>query len=152
MTHVTAKAPFVDQSISVNLTVEVMTDPDNGQPMLVAATQGNQGDLQVVTVAQALAKVTMLREQASRIEALVNRYAEEVLIPAFLTAFDIQLEELDIANLVEDAPDLAARFRAFAAVKNDGSVIAAVPKGQPATERLAAIRDLVLDLQKKEQG
>ncbi|WP_306186923.1 hypothetical protein [Streptomyces sp. MK5] len=126
-----------------------MADLDNGQPTLVASTQGNQGDLQVVTVAQALAKVTELREQADRIEALVNEYAEKVLIPALLTEFRIELEEFDLTVLAEDAPDLAAKFRAFAAVKNDGSVLVAVPKRQASAERLAAIRDLVLDIQKQ---
>ncbi|MEU5094916.1 hypothetical protein [Streptomyces sp. NPDC020996] len=141
-----------DQAVSASLTVEVMTDLDDGQRTLVAATQGNQGDLQVVTVAQALAKVATLREQADRIEALINEYAEKVMIPAFLTEFGIQLEELDTTAIAESVPDLVDSFRAFAEVKNDGSIIAAVPKGQPAAERLAAIRDLVLHLQKQEQA
>lgn len=46
-----------DQSITASLTVEVMTDLDDGQPTLVASTEGNQGDLQVVTTSQVLAKV-----------------------------------------------------------------------------------------------
>ncbi len=145
----TASVTMPDQAISASLTVEIMADLDNGQPTLVASTQGNQGDLQVVTVAQALAKVTELREQADRIEALVNEYAEKVLIPALLTEFRIELEEFDLTVLAEDAPDLAAKFRAFAAVKNDGSVLVAVPKRQASAERLAAIRDLVLDIQKQ---
>lgn len=151
-TATTASSTLADQEVAANLTVGVMTDPDDGQLMLVAATQGNQGDLQVVTPAQALAKVNVLREQADRAEALINEYAEKVLVPAFLAEFGIELEELDIASLIEDAPDLAAAFRAFAAVKNDGSIIAAVPKGQAPTERLTALRDLVLDLHNKEQA
>lgn len=145
----TASVAMPDQAISASLTVEIMADLDNGRPTLVASTQGNQGDLQVVTVAQALAKVTELREQADRIEALVNEYAEKVLIPALLTEFRIELEEFNLTVLAEDAPDLAAKFRAFAAVKNDGSVLVAVPKRQASSERLAAIRDLVLDIQKQ---
>ncbi|WP_193514882.1 hypothetical protein [Streptomyces griseoloalbus] len=151
-TTATAPSTLPEQGITASLTVEVMADLDDGQLTLVAATQGNQGDLQVVTPAQALAKVTSLREKADRIEALISEYAEKVLIPAFLAEFDIELEELDIASLIEDAPDLAARFRAFAAVKNDGSIIAAFPKGQAPVERLAAIRSLVLDLQKRGQA
>ena len=104
----TASVAMPDQSVSASLAVEVMTDPDDGQLMLVAATQGNQGDLQVVTVAQAMAKVTALREQADRAEALINEYAEKALIPAFLAEFGITLEELDTAALFEDEPKLAA--------------------------------------------
>ena len=154
MNHLAISAPSAstlpDQAITASLTVEIMTDLDDGQSTLVASTQGNQGDLQVVTVAQAMDKVTKLREQADSIEALVNEYAAKVLIPAFLTEFGIKLEELDMANLIEDAPtDIADRFRAFAALKHDGSIIVAVPKGQAPAERLAAIRDLVLDLQRQ---
>lgn len=151
-TTATAPSTLPEQGITASLTVEIMTNLDDGQPTLVAFTQGNQGDLQVVTVAQALAKVAVLREQAGRIEALINEYAEKVLIPAFLAEFSIELEELDISSLIEDAPDIAAGFRAFAAVKNDGSIVAAVPKDQAPAERLAAIRDLVLDLQKRGQA
>ena len=152
MTQVTAKAPITGQSISTNLTVEVMTDPDTDQPMLVAATQGNQGDLQVVTVAQAMAKVTAFREQADRAEALINEYAEKILIPAFLAEFGITLEELDTAALFEDEPKLAAAFQALVTTMDDGTLLVAVPKGQPAAERLAAIRALVLNQQKQDQA
>ena len=148
----TASAPLSEQGISANLTVEVMTDPDNGQPMLVAATQDNQGDLQVVTVAQAMAKVTAVREQADRAEALINEYAEKILIPAFLAEFGITLEELDTAALFEDQPKLAAAFQALVTTMDDGTLLVAVPKGQPAAERLAAIRALVLNQQKQDQA
>lgn len=148
----TASATISDQSATASLTVEVMTDLDTGQPTLLASTHGNQGDLQVVTVAQAMAKVTELRKQAAGIEALVNEYAEKVLIPAFLTEYDIVLEELDMASLAEDAPDLAAGFRAFAATMNDGTLLVTAPKGQAPAERLDAIRALVLDLQKRGQA
>ena len=152
LTTSTAPSLLLEQGIIANLTVEVMADLDDGQLTLVAATEGNLGDLQVVTPAQALAKVSVLREQAGRIEALIGEYAEKVLIPAFLAEFGIELEELDISSLTEDAPNLAARFRAFAAIKNDGGIIAAVPKGQAPVERLAAIRDLVLNLHNKGQA
>lgn len=137
-----------EQSSSTFLHVEIMNDLDDGHPTLVAATEGNLGDLQEVTPSQLLAKVAKLRADADRIEALANEYAATVAIPAFIEHYSIELEELDIARLFEDAPDLAAAFRAFSAVKNDGSIIVAVPKGQAPVERLAAIRDLVLDLQK----
>jgi hypothetical protein len=148
----TASVAMPDQSVSASLAVEVMTDPDDGQLMLVAATQGNQGDLQVVTVAQAMAKVTALREQADRAEALINEYAEKALIPAFLAEFGITLEELDTAALFEDEPKLAAAFQALVTTMDDGTLLVAVPKGQPAAERLAAIRALVLNQQKQDQA
>lgn len=152
MTQVTAKAPISDQSITANLTVGIMTDLDDGQRTLVASAQGNQGDLQVVTVAQAMAAIDAQHKELDRAKDLVNRYADQVVIPAFLAEFGIQLEELDTATLFEDEPKLAAAFQAFVATMDDGTLLVAVPKGQPATERLTAIRALVLDQQKRSQA
>ncbi|MEU3161375.1 hypothetical protein ABZ753_28700 [Streptomyces griseoincarnatus] len=143
MTHVTAKTPTSDQSITASLTVETMTDLDTGQPALVTSTQGNQGDLQVVTVAQALAQVTALREQANRQEALINEYAETVLIPDFLKAFNAELEELDVTTLDGISPKVAAAFQGLIATSPDGTSTIAVPAGQTPAERLATIRTLV---------
>ncbi|MFF9625413.1 hypothetical protein [Streptomyces griseosporeus] len=151
-TATTAMAPSTpDQHVSItaSLTAEIVIDADNGESTLVAYSEGNAGDLEVVTPARLLAKVAALREQADRIEALANEYAAQVVIPRFLEHFRIELEELDIASLTPGAPDLAARFRAFCAVKDDGSVLVAVPKGQAPAERLAAIRDLVIHLDLK---
>lgn len=144
----TAKAPSTptEQSITASLTVDIMTDPDTGQPMLVASTQGNQGDLQVVTVGQVLNKVIEQRAQLDRIQALANEYAAYTLAQ-FVEHYGIELIETPTAKLAEEDPDLAARFRAFSAVKDDGTFIVVVPVGQSAAERLAVIRDLVLDLQ-----
>ncbi|MGJ7877871.1 hypothetical protein [Streptomyces rochei] len=148
----TASSPLPEQGISANLTVEVMHDLDTGQPTLVAATQGNQGDLQVVTPAQVLAKAAALRKQADQIESLAHEYADKVVIPAFLDEFGIVVEELDMANLATDAPDLAAKFHALSLVMNDGTWLVSVPKEQTPTERLATIRALVLDQQKRGQS
>jgi hypothetical protein len=145
----TASSTLPEQAITASLTAEIMNDLDDGRPTLVAYTEGNAGDIQEVTPAQLLAKVAELRAHADRIEALANEYAAEVVIPAFVEQYSIELEELDTARLFEDAPNLASAFRAFSAVKDDGSIIVAVPKGQAPVERLAAIRDLVLDLQKR---
>jgi hypothetical protein len=54
----TTTSTLPDQSSTASLTVETMTDLDNGQSMLIASTHGNQGDLQVVTTSQALAMIT----------------------------------------------------------------------------------------------
>jgi hypothetical protein len=150
MTHVTAKAPTNDKSVTASLTVEIMTDLDTGQPTLVTSTEGNQGDLQVVTVAQALVKVTALREQADRQEALINEYAEAVLIPDFLKAFNAELEELDVTTLDGISPKVAAAFQGLIATAPDGTSTIAVPAGQTPTERLATIRTLVQ--QKQDQA
>jgi hypothetical protein len=145
----TASSSLAEQAITASLTAEIMNDLDDGRPTLVAYTEGNAGDIQEVTPAQLLAKVAELRAHADRIEALANEYAAEVVIPAFVEQYGIELEELDTAKLFEDAPNLAAAFRAFSAMKDDGGIIVAVPQGQAPVERLAAIRDLVLDLQQR---
>ncbi|MGW0372431.1 hypothetical protein ACWDZW_26785 [Streptomyces coeruleorubidus] len=145
----TAPSTLPEQSITASLTAEIMNDLDDGRPTLVAYAEGNAGDIQEVTPAQLVAKVAELRAHADRIEALANEYATKVAIPAFVEQYGIELEELDTAKLFDDAPNLAAAFRAFCAVKDDGGIIVAVPKGQAPVERLAAIRDLVLDLQQR---
>ncbi|MFE8944530.1 DUF6907 domain-containing protein [Streptomyces sp. NPDC007856] len=71
-----AKAPssLPEQSITASLTVEIMNDLDNGQPALLASTHGNQGDLQVVTVAQILSQAAEARKDITRIEQLAAQY------------------------------------------------------------------------------
>lgn len=64
-----------EQGISANLTVEIMTDLDTGQSMLVASTLGNQGDLHEVTAAQVLAKAAALHRQADQVAALAQKFA-----------------------------------------------------------------------------
>lgn len=71
----TAPSTIAEQSITASLTVEVVHDLDDGQPALLAGTQGNQGDLQVVTVDQAFAKTAELRAKANRQERLALAYA-----------------------------------------------------------------------------
>ncbi|MEV0183847.1 hypothetical protein AB0I54_31865 [Streptomyces sp. NPDC050625] len=142
----TAPSTLTEQSITASLTAEIMTDLDNGQPTLVASTQGNQGDVQVVTPAQLLAKVNQARAQLDRIEALANEYAAASVIPAFIKHYGIELIESSLDGLAEIDPDLAAGFKAFAALKKDNTFTVVVPKGQAPVERLAAIRGLVLDL------
>jgi hypothetical protein len=73
----TAMAPsaLTEQSITASLTVGVVHDLDDGQPALVASTQGNQGDLQVVTVAQVFARAAEQRSHLNRQERLALAYA-----------------------------------------------------------------------------
>lgn len=70
----TAPSTIPEQSITASLTVEVMHDLDDGTPTLVASTQGNQGDLQVVTVDQARAMITEQRAHLNRQEQLARTY------------------------------------------------------------------------------
>lgn len=141
-------AHIAEQSISAFVLVEVITDVETDEVTLCIASDMQLTDYRAAAVSDATALARQLREKADQIEALADEYAEKIAIPAFIGQYSIELEELDTASLLEDAPDLAAAFRAFSAVKNDGSIIVAVPKGQGPVERLAAIRDLVLDLQK----
>ncbi|MER5209432.1 hypothetical protein ABT063_02230 [Streptomyces sp. NPDC002838] len=145
----TATSTPTEQSITAFALAEIVTDADTGQPTFCIATDQQLSDFQAATPARGLAAAEKLREDADRIEALANEYAATVVIPAFIEQYAIELEELDMAKLFEDAPDLAAAFQAFSAVKNDGSIIVAVPKGQAPIARLTAIRELVLDLQKQ---
>lgn len=70
----TATSATSEQSITTSLTVEVMHDLDDGAPTLVASTQGNQGDLQVVTVAQVRAMIAEQRAHLNRQERLAFAY------------------------------------------------------------------------------
>ncbi|MDX3559038.1 hypothetical protein PV729_46605 [Streptomyces europaeiscabiei] len=145
----TPKSTLPEQTRAAALSVDVMNDLDTGQPMLLASTEANQGDLQVVTPAQVLAKVNEQRAQLDRIEALANEYAATVVLPAFIEAHDIELIETSLDGLVEVDPDLASRFTAYSALMADGTFIVGVPEGQNPIVRLAAVRDLVRTLQTK---
>ncbi|MDX3507335.1 hypothetical protein PV755_00100 [Streptomyces caniscabiei] len=141
------KSTLPEQTRAAALTVEVMNDLDTGQPMLLASTEANQGDLQVVTPAQVLAKVNEQRAKLDRIEALANEYAARVVIPAFVEAYNIELIETSLAGLTKTDPDLASRFTALSALKTDGTFIVVVPEGQAPILRLAAVRELIENLQ-----
>ncbi|AVH57862.1 MULTISPECIES: DUF6907 domain-containing protein [Streptomyces] len=52
----TATPAPAEQSISTFFHVEAMNDLDNGQPTLIASSEANHGDLQVVTADQVIAK------------------------------------------------------------------------------------------------
>lgn len=70
----TAPSTIPEQSIAASLTVEVMHDLDDGTPTLVASTQGNQGDLQVVTVDQVRTMIAEQRTHLNRQERLALAY------------------------------------------------------------------------------
>ncbi|GAA4999646.1 hypothetical protein [Streptomyces siamensis] len=141
-----------DQSISTFRHVEIMMDLDDGQQMLVTASDANLGDLQVVTAAQALASIETMRGEADRMEALVNEYAATVLIPQLIAAFGIELEELDTASLCEGVPHLNAGLGVFCEARKDGTFLVVVPKGQNPVQRFHFMRELVRDLQKRGQA
>ncbi|MGP4048748.1 hypothetical protein [Streptomyces sp. 2A115] len=138
-----------EQSVTASLTAEIMHDLDDGRPTLVASTQGNQGDLQEVTPRQLLAKVTEARAQLDQVESLANEYAATVVIPAFVEHYGITLRETSLDGLRAIDPELAAIFRGSAALLKDGELIVTVPEGLDPVARLSALRDLVLDQQKR---
>ncbi|MFE7927822.1 hypothetical protein ACFU6S_03655 [Streptomyces sp. NPDC057456] len=144
----TATSALHDQDITANLTVEVMTDLDTGETMLLTSTQPNQGDLQVVTVAQALTKIAEQEGTLQRQRQLVSEYAAH-LVAQFVEQYSIELVELGTAKLANEDPDLASRFCAASAVTDKGAFIVVVPEGQSPIERLAAVRDLVLDMEQR---
>jgi hypothetical protein len=150
MSHLAIPSPtpstLPEETRRAALSVEVMNDLDTGQPMLLASTEANQGDLQVVTPAQVLAKVNEQRAQLDRIEALANEYAAAVVLPAFLEAYGIEMIETSLAGLTKADPGLASRFTALSALKTDGTFIVVVPEGQAPILRLAAVRELIHDL------
>lgn len=145
----TATSRLPEQSVTVSLTAEIMNDLDTGEPSLLASTQGNLGDLAEVSVTTLMRQVRETRAQLDRIEGLANQYADAYLLPAFIERYGIELIETSIDKLTREDPDLAAGFRAWSAAKNDGTLIVVVPEGQAPVERLAAIRDVVLSLQKQ---
>ncbi|MFG3586579.1 DUF6907 domain-containing protein [Streptomyces sp. NPDC047990] len=49
-------AHIAEQSISTTFHIEVMNDPETGQPMLIGSSDPHHGDLQVVTADQIIAK------------------------------------------------------------------------------------------------
>jgi hypothetical protein len=140
-----------DQIITTNLNVEIMTDLDTGEPTLLTSTEPNQGDLQVATVVQALNAIAESHAKLDEAQALVDEYADKVMIPAFLAEFGIQLEEFDPAALAENAPHIAADFGAFCEV-SDGHITVTLPKGQKPSTRFIVIRALVLDRLKRGQA
>ncbi|MEV8552596.1 hypothetical protein AB0L04_22605 [Streptomyces glaucescens] len=146
----TASATLPDQSIRMVLEAEIFQDPEGGPASLIATT--DELACEPVTPTRLLHMVAEARAQLDAIERLANEYAATVAIPAFLSEFGFELEELDIAALTEDNPKLAAAFRGFAATMSDGTRLVVVPTGQSPTERLAAIRTLVLDQQARGQA
>ncbi|MGW0169527.1 DUF6907 domain-containing protein [Streptomyces sp. NPDC003343] len=81
---VTAKAPststdqrdlmITEQSITASLTVEIVHDLETGEPTQVAYTEGNAGDLQVVTTSQVLAMAAQQHAQINRQVALALEF------------------------------------------------------------------------------
>ncbi|MGX1512202.1 hypothetical protein [Streptomyces collinus] len=143
----TTSPALPEQCIVASLTAEVMFDPEDGQPHLLASTLGNLADLQVISPRALLQMVNRQRAQLDQIEALAQEYAAKVLTPPFLDEYGIDLEEIDAASLFQSNPKLAAGFHAFAARHVDGRTLVVVPTGQKPTVRLAAIRSLVEHMQ-----
>lgn len=90
----TAPSTLPEQIITASLTAEIMRDLDTGELLLVASRQANQGDLQVVTVAQVLSQAAEARKDLTRIEQLAALY-EAVTAPEIQTLHTWSFTERD---------------------------------------------------------
>jgi hypothetical protein len=138
-----------EQAVTASLCVEIMNDLDDGRPTLVASTSSTMSDLGEVGVSEAMRKVREARDLLDQAERLINEYAATVTLPAFIEQYGIELIETGLEGFAEINPDIAAAFKGFAATKKDGTLTVLVPEGQSPVERVAVIRDLVLDLQRR---
>ncbi|MEV7240422.1 hypothetical protein AB0N92_04050 [Streptomyces sp. NPDC093248] len=138
----TAPSTLPEQAITASLTAEIMHDPDDGQVTLVASSQGNQGDLQVVTVDQMLARVTEARTQLDQIEHLAKVFQAQTTLAAVLAEHGARMEEWN----PDTAPsDLRDKFVAAVQVI-DGQIVVVVPLGQDPLLRAAVVAELISDV------
>jgi hypothetical protein len=148
-TATTASSTLPEQSITTSLCFEIMHDLDDGHPALLASTQGNLGDLAEVGPTEAIRRLREARAHLDQAEQLINQYTEAHTLPAFLQVYNVTLVETGLEGFAETNPKLAAGFKAFGALKTDGTLIVVVPEGQPPVDRLAAVRAIVFDLQRR---
>ncbi|MDX3582965.1 hypothetical protein [Streptomyces europaeiscabiei] len=136
-----------ERAVASILVAEVMNDLDDGQPTLVAYTDGNAGDLREVPVTALAVMIREARAKLDQIEQLARDYATKVTIPLFLKHFDIELHEYKAESMHEDfGPELTAQIRGISEQRKDGRIIFAVPEGQDPIQRLAALRNYVNDV------
>lgn len=146
----TLASTLPEQTIAASLTAEIMHDLDDGQPKLVAYTEGNAGDLREVAVTALAVMVREARAKLDQIEQLARDYATKVTIPLFLKHFDIELHEYKAESMHEDfGPELTAQIRGISEQRKDGRIVFAVPEGQDPIQRLAALRNYVNDLRSR---
>jgi hypothetical protein len=152
MSHLAISTPpassLPEQCLGTFVHVEIMNDLDDGRSTLMVSAETNLGDLAEVGPSDAMRKVREARAQLDEAERLINEYAETVTLPAFIEQFGIELVETDIEGLAGIDAEVAAGFRALCARK-DGAFVVVVPKGQAPVERVAAVRDLVLHLERQ---
>jgi hypothetical protein len=138
-----------EQAITASLCVEIMHDLDDGRPTLIASTDAHLSDLAEVGPSEAMRKVREARAELDRAEELINEYTATVTLPAFIEHYGIRLIETDLEGLAAASPKIAAAFKSFALAAKDRTLTVLVPEHQAPVERLAVIRDLVLDLQRR---
>lgn len=143
----TASPAIQEQGITASLTAEIMNDLDDGQPTLVASTQGNQGDLQVVTPAQLLAKVNEQRRQLDQIETLANEHAAKVTIPGLVDHFGVRFMKALPEILGDTAPDSTGQVESYGWNLPDGRIGVLLADGISPVEQVAALRTIILSLQ-----
>ncbi|MGW3200684.1 hypothetical protein ACWDBD_40195 [Streptomyces sp. NPDC001118] len=132
-----------EHSLSLVLEAEVMMDADSGMLSLVASTDHHLSDFGEVAPARLRRMVAEARAKLDQFERLANEYEAIDTFRAIVVEHHLHVEEWDLANL--DAK-FRGKFVAFAALTDDGRRVVVVPKGQDPVERLAAVAELVRDM------
>ncbi|MFH8804083.1 hypothetical protein ACH4F6_31595 [Streptomyces sp. NPDC017936] len=132
------------RALSLTLEAEVMADIDTGSLSLVASTDPQLADLGDVTPARLREMVATARTQLAEFERLADEQDARDTLATLLAERDVQMEEWDTETL---DPKLRREFVAFAMVREDGLRLVVVPTGQDPIARLAAVRDLIEDMQ-----
>lgn len=134
---------IAERSLSLALEAEVMADTDTGRLALVASTDPQLADFADVSPAGLRQMVAAARTRLAEFERLADEQEARDALAALLAERGVELEEWDTASL---DPKLRREFVAFAMVREDGLRLVVVPQGQDPIARLAAVRDLIADL------
>ncbi|MFF3911565.1 hypothetical protein ACFYZJ_37815 [Streptomyces sp. NPDC001848] len=133
----------VERSLSLVLEAEVMMDDDNGMLSLVASTDHHLSDFGEVAPARLRRMVAEARAKLDEFERLANEYEAIDTLRAIVAEHHLHVEEWDLAN---QDPQFRSKFVAFAALTEDGQRVVVVPKGQDPVKRLAAVAELVREM------
>lgn len=133
-----------ERAVSLVLEAEVIADADTGRLTLIASTDHHMSDLDDVSPARLRRLIAEARAKLDEFERLANEYEAIDTLRAILAEHGVEMEEWDTASL---DPKLRRSFAAFAMLHKDGSRLVVVPKGQDPIERLAAVAELVRDIE-----
>lgn len=133
-----------ERAVSLVLEAEVIADADTGRLTLIASTDHHMSDLDDVSPARLRKLISEARAKLDEFERLANEYEAIDTLRAILAEHGVEMEEWDTASL---DPKLRRSFAAFAMLHKDGSRLVVVPKGQDPIERLAAVAELIRDIE-----